>query len=150
MFWRSIPRTGATFLVSALAFYYFIASYPDWAGISSYGNRFFVSLTIFFILGLAVFLNRLTQVFHSQRTALAVTSIFLACFVYWNFGLMFQWGAHLIPARGPIPCAEMVRNQFTVVPREITAQLERYLFRRKSMMDQIEHRDLEQLKQAPQ
>ncbi|MGH9744248.1 MAG: hypothetical protein ACRD51_18050, partial [Candidatus Acidiferrum sp.] len=44
-FWRSVPRVGAAFLASALAFYYFIASYPDWAGISSYGNRFFVSLT---------------------------------------------------------------------------------------------------------
>ena len=63
---------------------------------------------------------------------------------------MFQWGSHLIPARGPISFPEMIRNQFTVVPRQITSQLEKYLFRRKAMMQQIEQRDVEQLKeQAP-
>ena len=31
---------GTGLLLSFLAYYYFIASYPDWDGISSYGNRF--------------------------------------------------------------------------------------------------------------
>ncbi|HMD38168.1 MAG TPA: glycosyltransferase family 39 protein [Candidatus Acidoferrum sp.] len=149
-FWRSVPRVGAAFLSAALAFYYFIAAYPDWAGISSYGSRFFVSLTALFILGLAVFLDRFTRLFRTRREALASTGIFLACFLFWNVGLMFQWGSHLIPARGPISFPEMIRNQFTVVPRQITSQLEKYLFRRKAMMQQIEQRDVEQLKeQAP-
>ncbi len=148
-FWRSVPRVGATFLAAALAFYYFIASYPDWAGISSYGSRFFVSLTPLFILGLAVFLERVTRIFRTPRAALAAACVFLACFVFWNAGLMFQWGSHLIPARGPISFPQMIRNQFLVVPRQITAQLESYLFRRKAMMQQIEQRDLEQLKENP-
>jgi hypothetical protein len=149
MFWRNVPRAGGAFLCCVLAFYYFIASYPDWAGISSYGNRFFISLTVFFIVGLAVFLERLTRLFRAPRASLAAACVLLACFVLWNFGLMFQWGAHLIPARGPISFSEMAHNQFTAVPRQITAQLEKYLFRRKSMMEQIEHRDLEQLKENP-
>jgi hypothetical protein len=62
---------------------------------------------------------------------------------------MFQWGTHLIPARGPISFTQMIRNQFLVVPRQIAAQLEKYLFRRKAMMQQIENRDLEQLKENP-
>ena len=148
-FWRSVPRVGGAFLFAAIAFYYFIASYPDWAGISSYGSRFFVSLTPLFIVGLAVFLDRFTRIFRSPRVALAAASIFLACFVFWNAGLMFQWGTHLIPARGPISFSEMIRNQVVVVPRQITAQLEKYLFGRKAMMQQIEQRDLEQLKQNP-
>src|SRR5260370_30028277 len=45
LFWRRTPLTGAPLLAGFLAFYFFIASYPDWAGISSYGNRFFISLT---------------------------------------------------------------------------------------------------------
>jgi hypothetical protein len=149
VFWRSVPRVGATFLVTVLAFYYFIASYPDWAGISSYGNRFFVSLTPFFVLGLAFFLDRCTRVFQSRRTALIVASFFLMCFVFWNGGLMFQWGAHLIPARGPISFAEMIHNQFVAVPRQLAAALQKYLFRRKDMMRQIEQRDLDQLKTNP-
>lgn len=146
-FWRSVPRTGLAFLAATLAFYYFIASYPDWAGVSSYGNRFFVSLTPLFILGLAVFLDRFTRVFQSRRAAIAGASIFLACFVFWNAGLMFQWGTHLIPARGPISFSQMIQNQFSVVPRQITLQFKKYLFGRKAMMQQIEQRDLEQLKQ---
>jgi hypothetical protein len=148
-FWRSVPRVGGTFLVAAIAYYYFIASYPDWAGISSYGSRFFVSLTPLFILGLAVFLDRFTRIFRTRRAALAGACVFLACFVFWNAGLMFQWGTHLIPARGPISFPQMIRNQFTAVPRQIAAQLEKYLFGRKAMMQQIEQRDLEQLKQPP-
>jgi hypothetical protein len=148
-FWRSVPRVGGTFLVAAIAYYYFIASYPDWAGISSYGNRFFVSLTPLFILGLAVFLDRFTRIFRTRRAALAGALVFLACFVFWNAGLMFQWGTHLIPARGAISFPQMIRNQFTLVPRQIAAQFEKYLFGRKAMMQQIEQRDLEQLKQPP-
>jgi hypothetical protein len=148
-FWRSVPRVGGTFLLAAIAFYYFIASYPDWAGISSYGSRFFVSLTALFILGLAVFLDRFTRIFRRRGAALAASCVFLACLVFWNAGLMFQWGTHLIPARGPISFPQMIRNQFFTVPRQITAQLETYLFRRKAMMRQIEQRDLEQLKKDP-
>src|ERR1700688_501621 len=69
-FWRSVPRVGAAFLGATLAFYYFIASYPDCAGISSYGSRFFVSLPPLFILGLAVFLDRFTRIFRTRRAAL--------------------------------------------------------------------------------
>ncbi|MGC1483481.1 MAG: hypothetical protein WA789_06800 [Candidatus Acidiferrum sp.] len=148
-FWRSVPRVGALFIAAALAFYYFIASYPDWAGISSYGNRFFVSLTPLFILGLAVFLERFTRVFRTRRAALGAACVFLGCFTLWNDGLIFQWGTHLIPARGPISFPQMIRNQFLVVPRQIAAQLDSYLFHRKALMQQIEQRDLEQLEQNP-
>jgi hypothetical protein len=148
-FWRSVPRVGVAFLAAAFAFYYFIASYPDWAGISSYGNRFFVSLTPLFVLGLAVFLDLSTRWIRSRRAAVLGASVFLACFALWNAGLMFQWGAHLIPARGPISFPEMARNQFLVVPRQLAAQLKSYLFKRGTFMKQIEQRDLEQLKKNP-
>jgi hypothetical protein len=149
MFWRAVPRTGGPFVLAVLAFYYFIASYPDWAGISSYGNRFFVSLTLLLILGLAVFLERCARRFAAPNRAFVLASVLIAAFVLWNLGLMFQWGSHLIPARGPISFSEMARNQFTAVPREITTQFRKYLFRRGSLMEQIEHRDLEQLKENP-
>jgi hypothetical protein len=148
-FWRSVPRVGGAFLLAAIAFYYFIASYPDWAGISSYGSRFFVSLTALFILGLAVFLDRFTRIFRRRGAALAASCVFLACFVFWNAGLMFQWGTHLIPARGPISFPQMIQNQFLVVPRQIMKQSQEYLLGRKAMMQQIEQRDLEQLKKTP-
>ena len=149
IFWRWQRRPGTPFLAAFLAFYLFISCYPDWAGISSYGNRFFVSLTPLFILGLAVFFDRLAHLFRSQRAALAAAIILLGVATLWNAGLMFQWGSHLIPARGPVSFSEVVHNQFLVVPRQISADLQRYLFKRKALMKQIEDRDLQQLEKNP-
>jgi hypothetical protein len=149
LFWRRTPQVGAPFLAAFLAFYVFIACYPDWAGISSYGNRFFVSLTSLFILGLAVFLDRFSQVFRSLKAALAATAIPLALLVLWNIGLMFQWGSHLIPVRGPVSFSEACRNQFFVVPRQLSANFGRYFFNRKALMQQIEQRDIQQIENSP-
>ena len=149
LFWRREPRVATAFLAAFLAFYFLIACYPDWAGISSYGNRFFVSLTALFILGLGVFLDRSAQYFRSRKAALAAASAVLAVFVLWNVGLMFQWGSHLVPARGPVSCSEVLHNQFFVVPRQLTSNLRAYLFRRKALMQQIEDRDLQQLEKNP-
>jgi len=148
-FWRREPLVGAPLFAGFLAFYVFIACYPDWAGISSYGNRFFVSLTPLFIIGLAVFFDRAAQLFRSPRAALAAAVVLLAFATFWNGGLIFQWGSHLIPARGPVSFSEIVRNQFFTVPRQLSADLQRYLFRRKAFMRQIEDRDLQQLRKNP-
>ena len=145
LFWRKVPGIGISVLCVLLAFYYFMASYPDWPGISSYGNRFFVSLTIFFVLGLSVVLERIAAFFPSRTAASAWLAGALGVFILWNLGLIFQWGAHLIPARGEVSWEQVTYNQFHAVPRQIASQLESYLFRRKESLRQIEQRDLEQL-----
>src|ERR1700756_3189011 len=72
--WRD-ARVGTPVLAAAIAFYIFIACYPDWAGISSFGNRFFVSLTPLFVLGLGVFLEHVSTLFRSRRAAVATASV---------------------------------------------------------------------------
>src|SRR5215469_16398422 len=114
------PKIGVPCFSALAAFYLFISYYPDWAGISSYGNRFFISLTPLFILGLAYLLERLATRFERPGAAVAVSAGILACFVLWNLGLIYQWGAHLVPARGPISFLEAAHNQFFVVPTEIS------------------------------
>jgi hypothetical protein len=128
LFWRKAPRIGGPVLFATLAFYYFIASYPDWAGISSFGNRFFVSLTIFFVIGLAVLLEKVASFAISRKTMTIAASTILACFAFWNIGLMYQWGSHLIPARGAVSWAVVTKNQFHVVPVQIVGQLRDYMF----------------------
>jgi hypothetical protein len=150
VFCRRFPEVGISVISVLLAFYYFMASYPVWAGISSYGNRFFVSLTVFFVLGLAVTLNWVSSRFRSQRAASAWLGAVLSVFVIWNFGLIFQWGAHLIPVRGAVSWRKVVYNQFHSVPREIASHLQSYLFQRKETLRQIEQRDIEQLNQSRQ
>jgi hypothetical protein len=139
------PRVAGAILAAMLAFYFLIACYPDWAGISSYGNRFFVSLTPIFIIGLAVFFDRIAEFFASQRMAMAALGTAVALLVAWNLGFIFQWGTHLVPARGPIVWSEMIHNQFAVVPGEIAEKAAGYMFHRSDLMQQIEQRDIEQM-----
>src|SRR5215469_16123481 len=145
-----LPKAGVPFFSALAAFYLFISYYPNWAGISSYGNRFFISVTPLFILGLAYFLERIASHFERPRATLVVSASVLGCLVLWNLGLMYQWGMHLVPARGPISFRQATYNQFHVVPGQLTSRLRCYLFGRADLMRQIEQRDIEQLKSAPE
>jgi hypothetical protein len=133
----------------AAAFFYLISCYPDWAGISAFGNRFFISVTPIFIFGLALLLQRFGGFFRSSTRAFSLAASVFFLFIVWNAGFMFQWGAHLIPVRGPVSLAEVAHNQFFVVPRELSSDLQRYFFKRKSLMQQIEQRDIQQQKNSP-
>lgn len=129
----------------AAAFFYLISCYPDWAGISAFGNRFFISVTPIFIFGLALLLQRYGAFFRSSTRAFNVAAAVLILFVVWNAGFIFQWGAHLISPRGPVSFSEVAYNQIFVVPRDLSADLRRYLFKRRAFMQQIEQRDIQQI-----
>ena len=83
------------------AYLYVIGCYQDWHGLASFGNRFFVSLTVLFILGLSSVFAWLARDWNSRRATIFVPTA-TAALILWNMGLIFQWGMHLIPARGPI------------------------------------------------
>jgi len=127
---------------AAAAFYYLISSYPYWDGMSSFGNRFFISLTPVFVLGLSLFFERLGLLFSLRKATIPVAAL-VAVFAAWNAGFIFQWGTQMIPSRGAISWQQMARNQFAAVPARIASDVERYLFRRDSIMQRIEVKDLE-------
>jgi hypothetical protein len=131
--------------VAALGFYYVIASYPYWDGLSSFGNRFFISLTPVFVLGLAFLLQRVGRHFRSTRRAFTILAVIVGMLAVWNAGFMFQWGMHLIPVRGPISWREMGHNQVYRGPSQVAIKLDDYLFRRDTVMQEIEKRDIEQI-----
>lgn len=131
---------------SFVLFYYVVSCYESWHGLSSFGNRFFVSLTLLWVLGLAAALKRLqTRV---PRGGLLAAGGGLLLLVAWNAGLVFQWGTHLIPPRGPVSWRQVLRNQVSVVPLQIGGSLKSYFLRRREMMDRIEQQDLERLQGA--
>jgi hypothetical protein len=147
LIWKQNRTVAISFVTVFLAYLYLIASYENWHGISSFGNRFFISLTPLFVLGLAMTLSYLSKFFTSGRRALLAELAVVSLFILWNVGLIFQWGAHLIPVRGPVSWKTVSYNQFVVVPAQIARFGERYLFRRRELMEQIEKQDVEKLKQ---
>jgi hypothetical protein len=147
---RSCDRTFAMYLGAVtLVFTYVISCYVNWDGISSFGNRFFVSLGPVFIIGLAAFFERLRRWIPNERKAFLIASFAVICFVLWNIGFIFQWGDHLIPVRGPISWRTMTYNQFRVVPLRIWNTADGYLFSRKRLLREIEQKDMQQLRQEP-
>jgi hypothetical protein len=143
---KRYDRTLSAYLILVFtAFIYVIGCYESWDGVSSFGNRFFVSLTLIFVIGVAAFFSTLSDRLGEHRThivALGTTAVV----VLWNFGLIFQWGMHMMPARGPISWPETLHNQFFEVPHLAGREIEVYLTRRRNLMDTIEEKDIQQLK----
>jgi hypothetical protein len=142
---RADHMLGLYAIVVSAVYLYTIGCYQNWAGVSSFGNRFFVSLTILFVLGLAAFFDFLARAWPERRAAI-VSSTAMAVLILWNLGLIFQWGTHLIPARGPISWRDAAYNQVAVVPERAARTLKFYLTRRKQLMGNIEDEDVEHLK----
>jgi len=145
-----VDRSFGTYLIVVfVAFYALISLHLDWDGLSSYGNRFFVSLTLLFVLGLAAFfdwLARAVQQWRATTMAWAGTAVL----ILWNLGLVYQWGTHLIPVRGPISWREAAYNQVAVVPGQASRTVKSYLMRRGRLMQHIEEEDVKQLKSRNQ
>ena len=144
-FLRRYDRDLAVYSILVFAVVlYTIGCYKDWDGLSSFGNRFFVSLTSVFVIGLAAFLDSLERAWN-EKGALIVSASATAVLILWNLGLIFQWGTHLIPARGPISWRDAAYNQIAVVPVEASQSLKNYLTHRSQMMNRIEQEDVRQL-----
>jgi hypothetical protein len=145
LFLRTDHLFAVYLIIVFLAFYAVISFYPDWDGLSSFGNRFFVSLTPIFILGLAAFFDSVARIWQERPPAIFASSI-TAVFILWNLGLILQWGMHLIPARGPISWRDAAHNQVSTVPREAAQSVRHYLTGRKQFLDRIEQQDVNQMR----
>lgn len=142
VFWRRERRVGGLLLAVLLIFYYIISCYQNWAGLASYGNRFFVSLTAIFILGLAALLNAASCRPGANRAAWRASCAVVGLLVLWNLAFIFQWGTQMVPARGPISWRQMAYNQVFVVPERAGDELRRYFGNRAGMMRRINEEDL--------
>ena len=131
---RRDPRARVLLLAWAVLFYV-IASYQNWHGQSSFGNRFFVSLTAIFVPGLSAAFAWLA----ARNRALPAAIV--AVLALWNAGFVFQWGLNIIPNRGPVDFAAVARNQVTVVPSRIGSTAVRYFTGRSRFIRDVEDGD---------
>jgi hypothetical protein len=113
---RRAPELAAYLGLVFLAFYYLIAAYPYWHGASSFGNRFFVSLTPVFVLGLAGALE-LLDALRNSKLGVPSAAAGIALLSAWNVGLVIQWGTALVPDQGPVSWRKVAYNQTIVVAR---------------------------------
>jgi len=134
-------------LASALTYYYLIASYPAWDGLSSFGSRYFLPVTPIFVFGLAAFLSGCAAAWRAPRPMAIAARTLVALLIAWNLLFMFQWGAHMISVRGHISFKAMARAQFTTAPVRLKDTLLKYLTHRKTMMNQIETIDVQQIRE---
>jgi hypothetical protein len=133
------------FLAVFAVFSYVLACYVNWDGISSFGNRFFISIGPAFIIGLAVLFDRMFRAWAGGRKAFVSAALIVALFAAWNIGFIIQWGAHLIPVRGEISWRAMIYNQFCVVPAKVWDTADSFLFHRNRLLHQIEQKDNNEL-----
>ena len=136
LFQRRQPWRGTLLVATFLAYYYVVASYQNWHGQSSFGNRFFVSFTPVFVIGLAELLK-------GARGAVAGSIVgVVSALILWNGGLMVQWGTNIIPNRGPVDMRLVTANQLTRVPAYFPGLLRRYFSNRDSVVREVERDDL--------
>jgi len=124
-----------------LAFWYLIACYEVWSGASSFGNRFFLSLTPVFVIGLGAALDAAWRPKAGRIVATALVGFLIA----WNFGLMFQWSTNMIDRWAAVSWSVVARNQ-RVVGASAFRYAKQYLFGRRVLMDELERKYLESLK----
>ncbi len=134
----------AQYLIAACFGFYYVIAISPWNG-SAFGNRRFLSLTPVFILGLAFTFSEFARVTNASRLGLVLARSVAAALIVWNLAFIFQWGTHLVPARGPISWKQMVHNQFFVVPQRAAGGVKAYFQDRRGLMHQIEQQDVSQL-----
>jgi len=130
-------RDVAWSLAAAAVFYVVIASFDNWHGLSSFGNRFFVSWTVLLVMGVSVMYQRVSHRGAVTRSLVAVCGLALMA---WNAGLAFQWASKMVPSRGPVDMATVVAQQWTV-PHRALVMARRYVTDRAALAREIEEQD---------
>ena len=119
-------RIGVCLLLMVAAQVYVAGSVESWTVAGAFGQRRFVGLSAIFAIGLIAFL-RAMPVRWPRRTALAVAAVA----VWWNLGLMAQFGAGLMD-RQRLELSRNAYHTFVTIPRRLPDLAYRYLFERGS------------------
>jgi hypothetical protein len=124
-------RIAGCLLVMAALQVYVAGSVDSWTVAGAFGQRRFVSLTAILVVGLAA----LWQLFATRTAFRAVTAGVIVLGVWWNFGLMAQFGLHTMD-RQRLTLADNARQTFVELPMTTPALAWRYLTDRASFYNQ--------------
>jgi hypothetical protein len=123
---EDLPRIAACLLLMVVLQVYIAGSVESWTVAGAFGQRRFVALTVVLVAGLAL----LIEMAHGLAWRSLVAAL-LALSVWWNIGLMVQFGAGLMD-RQRLELARNAYTSFVVLPRTLPEYAYRYLVRRES------------------
>ena len=112
-------------LVMVAAQAYVSGSVGTWTVAGSFGQRRFVGTSVLLVTGLAALLHEAGR----RRRAVLIVAMVLS--VWWNLGLMAQFGAGMMD-RQRLQLARNAYNTFVAVPRDLPSLAYRYVFDRAS------------------
>ena len=122
---RRDKRTGWSSLIAAFLLIY-VTSHARKAGMS-FGDRFLIKASIFFILGLTALFSAIRP--KIRQAGLIVLVAFL---ITWNALLILQYSTGLVNRNGPVDWKKMVSNQFTKAPGTLLVKLKPFLIGRNA------------------
>ena len=134
------PRTRAIGIVTvslalAVACQIYVAgSVESWTVAGAFGQRRFVALSPILVIGLASCLSGV------GLQARRVVGALVVLLVWWNLGLVVQFGAGLMNRQRLEP-AQIAYNSFVVLPVRLPELAWRYVFDRTSFYERSERRD---------
>lgn len=117
-------------LVTFVLQVYVNGSVESWTVAGSFGQRRFVAITPLLVAGLAS-LNAAWSSVMRQRWLQAVAIVLLAAGIWWNVGLMIQFGLNRMD-RQRLTLRENMWTTFVVLPADVPSILWRYLTNRES------------------
>jgi hypothetical protein len=124
-------RIAGCLVVMAALQVYVAGSVDSWTVAGAFGQRRFVSLTAILVVGLAA----LWQLSANRTTLRAVTVAAIVVGIWWNVGLMAQFGLHTMD-RQRLTLADNARQTFVELPMTTPALAWRYLTDRTSFYNQ--------------
>jgi hypothetical protein len=102
-----------------------ISGWSSWNGAQSFGHRMFINCLPFFMFGFATFLSRI-----NKKVKFRYIIISCLLFIFWNFGLMIQYGTRMISVLGPVHIKDMFYNNIFKVPKKLFSILYNFIFNR--------------------
>jgi hypothetical protein len=118
------PLIGICLMLMVATQIYVAGCVESWTVAGAFGQRRFVGLSAIFAVGLVAFL-RAMPVQWPRRAALAVAAVA----VWWNLGLMAQFGAGLMD-RQRLELSRNAYHTFVTIPRRLPDLAYRYVFER--------------------
>jgi hypothetical protein len=95
---------------------YMVSCWPHWHQGASFGGRMFISCSAAFVLGLAAFVDWL-----SNHVSLRWLVLVGGLFVLWNYVLLYQYGTGMIPRHDAVYWSQVINNAVIMAKRFVDA-----------------------------